>query len=102
MRVDVPADDNGNYTTEFYGISAIYRVKFVSEEIARAYAPKDRIVEAYDTPIVTREQHQEVVRQLKDETYSLRDQVRELERRLTQVDALPSGKNKTDIEDIEF
>ena len=101
MRVDVPCDDEEKYTTEFYGMSAIYRVRFVSEEIARAYAPKDRIIEAYDTPIVTREQHQEVVRHLEDEQYSLRDQIRELERRLTSVNVLSSGE-ETDIEDVPF
>ena len=88
MRVDVPDDDG--YRTEFYSMSAIYSVKFVSEEIARAYAPKKREITAYDTPIVTREQHEAVVRDLRHEQGELRSQVYELERRLTQVNALPA------------
>lgn len=51
MRVDVPGE-NGDYTTEFYKMSAIYRVKFTSEEIARAYAPKERAITGYDAPTV--------------------------------------------------
>lgn len=90
LRVDVP-DDNGGYTTEFYGLRAIYRVKFVSEQIARAYAPKERDIVSYDTPIVTREQHEAKVSRLRDESYDLRRQVQELERRLTTVAAFPAG-----------
>ncbi len=81
MRVDVP-DEDGSYRTEFYSMSAIYSVKFVSEEIARAYAPTKREITAYDSPIVTREEHQEMVRQLMN-------RMDELKRRLTTVDRLP-------------
>lgn len=88
MRVDVP-DDDGSYRTEFYSTSAIYSVKFVSEEIARAYAPKKREITAYDTPIVTREQHREVVRELQTDNSRLQNRINELERRLTAVNALP-------------
>jgi len=41
LRVDVPIAD-GSYTTEFYGLRAVYRIKFTSEQIARAYAPQER------------------------------------------------------------
>lgn len=88
MRVDVPGED-GSYRTEFYSMSAIYSVKFVSEEIARAYAPKKREITAYDSPIVTREQHESVVRELRNEQSDLRLQVRELKRRLIQAKGLP-------------
>lgn len=92
MRVDVPAEDDSSYRTEFYSMSAIYSVKFVSEEIARAYAPKKRDITAYDTPIVTREQHEATVRELRSERNDLQRQIHELERRLTQVAALPAPK----------
>jgi len=88
MRVDVPDDDG--YRTEFYSMSAIYSVKFVSEEIARAYAPRKRKITAYDTPIVTREQHEAAVRELRSERNDLQRQIHELERRLTQVNGLPA------------
>lgn len=96
MRVDVPGED-GSFRTEFYGMPAIYSVKFVSEEIARAYAPRKRDITAYDSPIITREQHDSVVRRLEAEQRELNMQVRELERRLTQIKALPeTAESETD------
>lgn len=87
LRVDVPNGDT--YRTEFYGMAAIYSIKIVSEQIARAYGHVSHDIVAYDTPIVTREQHQAVVGRLENETHQLRFQVQQLERRLTQVNALP-------------
>lgn len=92
IRVDVPQNENGDYATEFYGISSIYRIKFVSEEIARAFAPSDQLIEAYDTPIVTREQHHASLRDRDDKIYDLRNKVDELERRLIAVKAIESGE----------
>lgn len=92
LRVDVPTEDG--YNTEFYGISAVYRIKFVSEEIARAYAPKERDVVAYDTPIVTREQHEAAMRRIEADNSQLRREIRELQSRLTAVRALPSGDDE--------
>ena len=73
LRVDVPNSD-GSYTTEFYGLRAVYRIKFTSEQIARAYAPQERDIVAYDAPIVTREQHEATVRKHRrseEHTYEL-------------------------------
>jgi hypothetical protein len=89
MRVDVPLNGNGEYRTEFYGVSAIYSVKVVSEEIARAFATPARAVVAYDTPIVTREQHTQVVTDLQRKQSFLERQVEELNRRLTNVGDMP-------------
>ena len=88
LRVDVPTEDGG-YRTEFYGISAIYAVKLVSEEIARAYTTPSRAVIAYDTPIVTREQHQSAMRRAEQQNYKLESRIRELERKLIATRALP-------------
>ena len=90
LRVDVPNGDT--YRTEFYGMAAIYSIKIVSEQIARAYGHVSHDVVAYDTPIVTRDQHQAVVSRFEQEQYRLREQVRELERRLTSVNALPAPR----------
>ncbi len=91
LRVDVPDDEvDGGYRTEFYSMSAIYSVKLVSEEIARAYSKPTHSVISYDTPIVTREQHETALRQVRDENWKLREELHELERRLTAVDALPA------------
>jgi hypothetical protein len=97
LRVDVPTED-GTYRTEFYGMPAIYSVKLVSEEIARAYTEPMHDAIAYDTPIVTREQHEGALRDLQMRNRRLERQVGELERRLISVRALPSGED----DDIEF
>lgn len=87
LRVDVP--DGDGYRTEFYGLAAIYAVKFTSEEIARAYAQRVVEISAYNTPIVTRDQHEGAMERLRSELYKLESRNRELERRLTAVNALP-------------
>lgn len=99
LRVDVPEGDE--YRTEYYGMAAIYSIKIVSEQIARAYGRAAYQVVAYDTPIVTREQHRMVVERLEQEQYNLREQVRELERRLTSVNALPAPAH-VESEQIEI
>lgn len=97
LRVDVPNGDT--YRTEFYGMAAIYSIKIVSEQIARAYGHVSHDVVAYDTPIVTRDQHQAVVGRLEQEQYRLREQVRQLEHRLTAVNALAAPREDEDSED---
>lgn len=90
LRVDVPTGENGDYRTEYFGMSAIYSIKVVSEEIARAYARPSRTVVAYDTPIVTREQHEAAMHRAQAENMRLENEVRQLKQRLTQVNALPA------------
>lgn len=94
LRVDVP--DGENYRTEYYGMTAIYSIKIVSEEIARAYAHRTIDVMAYDAPIVTREQHLAAMRQVEETETRLRYRVQELERRLTAVNALPAPADGDD------
>ena len=79
-------------------MAAIYSVKITSEEIARAYARPTRGVIAYDTPIVTREQHQSVVDRLEQRENTLRSHIAELERRLTSVNALPEPRDDDEVE----
>jgi hypothetical protein len=93
LRVDVPEGEN--YRTEYYGMTAIYSIKIVSEEIARAYAHRTIDVMAYDAPIVTREQHLAAMRQFEQREERLQYRVQELERRLTMVNALPEPSDKT-------
>jgi hypothetical protein len=90
MRVDVPIE-NG-YRTEYYGEQAIYSIKIVSEEIARAYAMPDRDIMAYDEPIVPRSQFEEALRQARRTNESLVHQLETLRHRLTAVNALPEGE----------
>lgn len=87
IRVDVP--DGDSYATEFLSIGAIYKIKLVSEEIARAYSAPAHVVLAYDTPIVKREQHEAVVNQLRRSNQDLSYRINQLEKRLTTTLALP-------------
>lgn len=85
LRVDVP-EPSGEYRTEFYGLAAIYSVKLVSEEIARAFCtPRHQII-SYDTPIVTREQHEAAMERAQQENSRLHGEIQELRRRLLAVD----------------
>jgi hypothetical protein len=90
LRVDVPIEDG--YRTEYYGEAAIYSIKVVSEEIARAYALPERDIVAYDEPIVPRAQFEEALRQARRKNESLAYQLETLQRRLTAVNALPEGE----------
>jgi len=88
LRVDVPLEGD-TYRTEYYGMQAIYSIRLVSEEIARAYARPVQASLAYDAPIVTREQHQAAMRQATESVDHLRGRIRVLEGRLTAVRGLP-------------
>ncbi len=88
LRVDVPEGDK--YRTEYYGMTAIYSIKIVSEEIARAYAHQSIDVMAYDPLIVTREKHRAALEELERRFISQASKIRELERRLVVVNALPN------------
>lgn len=96
LRVDVPEGDG--YRTEFYGMAAIYSIRFVSEEIARAFVQPARQIVAYDTPIVTREEHQHALDKVRVQLYALESKNHELERRLIAVNALP-GPVETESDD---
>ena len=88
LRVDVPIEDK--FRTEYYGEAAIYSVKIVSEEIARAYAMPEREINVYDTPIVPRAQFEDALRKVRREVESLQHQNAQLQNKLTAVEALPS------------
>lgn len=90
LRVDVPVEDG--YRTEYYGEAAIYSIKVVSEEIARAYALPARNIVAYDEPIVPRAEYEEALHKARGLNSRMQHQIEELQRRLTAVNALPSGE----------
>lgn len=93
LRVDVPEKEG--YRTEYYGMPAIYAVRLVSEEIARAYA--GQVVDApmsFDVPIVTRDQYNAGMDQARRQLTRAQERINELERRLTAVNALPEPENR--------
>ena len=51
-QIDIPTGDS--FRTEFFGSQSVYRIRMVSEEIARVYAPRDehqQVVERYQNRI---------------------------------------------------
>jgi hypothetical protein len=94
LRVDVPIGEG--FRTEYYGAQAIYAIRVVSEEIARAFALPEREICAYDTPIVPRAQYEEALRQARHENEKLIRHVDVLEKRLTTVTYLlePTDKQR--------
>jgi len=94
LRVDVPDGESNEFRTEFYGISAIYALRFVSEEIARAYGQRNYAVRSYNEPIVTRADHERVVEDLEAKLSRSERAIGILERRLAVVDALPAPSDE--------
>lgn len=91
IRVDVPVSEG--YRTEYYGENAIYSIKIVSEEIARAYARPQRDIVPYDEPIVPRSDYEKALRLARSKHDELERQVDELTRRLTAVNSLPAPRD---------
>lgn len=87
-QIDVPEGET--FRTEFFGSQSVYRIRIVSEEIARAYARTEARVIEYNAPIITREEHLAYVQRAENINERLELKVRELERRLTAVNALPA------------
>jgi hypothetical protein len=88
-QIDVPEGDS--YQTQFFGSQSVYRIRMVSEDIARAYVKPNHAIIEYDAPIVTREEHQRAMERAQEEFYKVHRENEELRRRLTAVNALPAG-----------
>lgn len=86
-QLDIP-DETGGFHTEFFGSQAVYRIRLVSEAIARAYSGKNEVIE-YDAPIVTRAEHENAMQRARVELSMAHQRIEELSRRLTAVRALP-------------
>lgn len=98
-QIDVPEGDS--YQTQFFGSQSVYRIRMVSEEIARAYAKPSHAVIEYDAPIITREEHQRAMERASMEYHRVVHENQELQRRLTAVNALPAGLPEHDEDSSE-
>lgn len=96
-QIDVP--DGETFQTQFFGSQSVYRIRMVSEEIARAYVRPSHAIVEYDAPIVTREEHEDAMRRAQGEYHRLMMENDELRRRLIAVKALPAGTYDTLDED---
>lgn len=95
-QIDVP--DGETFQTQFFGSQSVYRIRMVSEEIARAYVRPSHAVIEYNAPIVTREEHEDAMRRAQQEYYRVQREVDELRRRLIAVNALPAGYGTVDTD----
>lgn len=87
-QVDIPEGET--FRTEFFGSQSVYRIRMVSEEIARAYSVQHAVIE-YNAPIITREEHQNILSRAREQYHQIVVENDELRRRLTLVNALPTG-----------
>jgi len=94
VRVEVPIEDG--FRTEYYGEKAIYAIRIVSEEVAKAHAPSHRSINAYDVPIVPRADFEEAMRKANNLNSELRREVAALQNRLTRVNPLPAPEHEED------
>ncbi len=91
-QIDIPDETStGGFRTEFFSSASVYRIRIVSEAVACAYATRNQVYE-YDAPIITREEHLEIVDRARQEIQRQRDEIEVLRRRLTAVNALPAGE----------
>ena len=88
-QIDVPEGET--FQTQFFGSQSVYRIRMVSEEIARAYVRPSHAIVEYNAPIVTREEHEDAMQKARTEYYRVQRENDELRRRLTSVNALPAG-----------
>jgi hypothetical protein len=81
-QIDIP--DQDSFHTEFFGSQSVYRIRIVSEEIARAYVSHHEMIE-YNAPIITREEHESEMNRAQEAIYHLKQEVARLQR------GLPAG-----------
>lgn len=103
-QIDVPEGES--FRTEFFGSQSVYRIRIVSEEIARGYARPNHEIIAYDAPIITREEHLAEIERYREMNNSLRRRLEETERKLFalpvgQVETWEDGDSDSDDEDEE-
>jgi len=87
-QIDIPEGER--FRTEFFGSQSVYRIRMVSEQIARAYSTRHEVME-YNAPIITREEHEQQMDRAREQFYAMQRENEELRRRLTAVNALPAG-----------
>lgn len=90
-QIDIPEGET--VRTEFFGSQSVYRIRIVSEQIARAYSVSHEVIE-YNAPIVTRAEHENAMERAKEVNWQLQKENEELRRRLTSIRALPEGERE--------
>ncbi|OGC95289.1 MAG: hypothetical protein A2029_01390 [Chloroflexi bacterium RBG_19FT_COMBO_47_9] len=98
-QIDIP--DAESFHTEFFGSQSVYRIRIVSEQIARAYVSHHEMIE-YNAPIITREEHEAAMDRAREAIENLRGQVDKLKHGLPAGDRLDDpGEYENDDEDLD-
>ena len=74
-QIDIP--DADSFHTEFFGSQSVYRIRIVSEDIARAYVSHHEMIE-YNAPIITREEHEAAMDRAREMIENLRREMDKL------------------------
>ena len=98
-QIDIPTGDS--FRSEFFGSQSVYRIRIVSEQIARAYAPRNVIVE-YNAPIMTREEHDQIVDRYRDLITDLEERLENAKYQLMPGSNGGSENHSTPEDEIEF
>ncbi|HRU09758.1 MAG TPA: hypothetical protein P5144_10320 [Thermoanaerobaculia bacterium] len=91
-QIDVP--DGDHFASQLFGSQSVYRVRIVSEEMARAYAGPQHALIEYDAPIVTRQEHEAAMDRAREALQERDATIHELRDRLTRINkrALKAGE----------
>lgn len=93
-QIDIPEEES--FRTEFFGTQSVYRIRMVSEEIARAYAVAGHEIIEYNAPVVSRGEFEQALRLVRDENRRLQNANEVLKSRLTAVNSLPERVGSRD------
>ena len=96
MKLDVPVEDG--FRTEFIGPGAVFRIRVVSEEIARVYARPERGIIEYDAPIVPRAEFESALQKARALNDELQHKIKTLQNRLTHINSLPEPEDDNPFE----
>jgi hypothetical protein len=98
-QIDIP--DTDSFHTEFFGSQSVYRIRIVSEQIARAYVSHHEMIE-YNAPILTREEHESKMDLAREVISQLRKKVEKLQLALPPGDRLEDPAEDDDQEEDDL
>jgi hypothetical protein len=96
-QIDIPEGET--FRTEFFGSQSVYRIRIVSESIARAYSNASHEVIEYAAPIITREEHENSMQRAREQYSRIVNENEQLKRKLLAIQALPAGDDAETDED---
>jgi len=99
-QIDIPEGES--FRSEFFGSQSVYRIRMVSEDIARAYATPGHQVIEYDAPIITRQEHENIVRRISGEYEVIYKELQSLKYRLHEGELLQDDDDTEDFEEEDF